>query len=67
MKGILRERRGIEWEKFKKETSHGRLLTLGNIGLQEGRWVGGWGNWGTGTKEGIGWDEHRGLYYMVAN
>ena len=30
MKGIIRERRGTEWEKLERETNHERLLTLGN-------------------------------------
>ena len=30
MKGIIRERRGTEWEKLERETNHKRLLTLGN-------------------------------------
>ena len=29
MKGIIRERRGTEWEKLERETNHERLLTLG--------------------------------------
>ena len=55
MKGIVKERRGTEWEKLERETNHERLLTLGNKHKvaegKEGR-VGGWGNWVTGTKEG---------------
>ena len=42
MKGIIRERRGIEWEKLERETNHKRLLTLGNKGLQKGRWARVW-------------------------
>ena len=30
MKGIIRERRGTEWEKLERVTNHERLLTLGN-------------------------------------
>ena len=30
MKGIIRERRGNEWEKLERETNHERLVTLGN-------------------------------------
>ena len=30
MKGIIRERRGPEWENLERETNHERLLTLGN-------------------------------------
>ena len=30
VKGIIRERRGTEWEKLERETNHERLLTLGN-------------------------------------
>ena len=30
MKGIIRERRGTEWERLERETDHGRLLSLGN-------------------------------------
>ena len=52
MKGIIRERRETEWEKLERETNHERLLTLGNKGLQKGRWVEGWGNWVMGTEEG---------------
>ena len=29
MKGIIRERRGTEWEKLERETNHERLLALG--------------------------------------
>ena len=36
-----------------RETNHERLLTLGHkLGVVEGRWMGGWGNWVMGTKEG---------------
>ena len=52
VKGIIRERRGTEWEKSEKETNHERLLTLGNKGLRKGRWAGGWSNWVSGTEEG---------------
>ena len=52
MKGTRRERRGTEWGKLERETNHERLLTLGNKGLQMGRWVEGWGNWVTSTEEG---------------
>ena len=27
---MIRERRGTEWEKLKRETNHERVLTLGN-------------------------------------
>ena len=30
MKGIIRKRRGNEWEKLERETNHERFLTLGN-------------------------------------
>ena len=30
MKGIIRERRGPEWENLERGTNHERLLTLGN-------------------------------------
>ena len=30
MKGIIREKRGTEWEKLEREINHERLLTLGN-------------------------------------
>ena len=29
MKGIIRERRGTEWEKLEREINHERLLILG--------------------------------------
>ena len=29
-------------KKLERETNHERLLTLGNKGLQKGRWAGGW-------------------------
>ena len=32
-------------EKLERNTNRERFLTLGNKGLQKGRWVGGWGNW----------------------
>ena len=45
MKGIIRERRGTEWEKLERETNHERLLTLGNKQrVVEGEVGGGWGN-----------------------
>ena len=46
-------------EKLEKKTNDERLLTLRNEragvgGLQKGRrWVGRWGNWMTGIKEGM--------------
>ena len=44
MKGIIRERRGTEWEKLERETNHERLLTLGNEQrVVEGEMGGGWG------------------------
>ena len=52
MKGIIREKRGTEWEKLERETNHERFLTLRNKGLWKGRWVGGWGDWVMGTEEG---------------
>ena len=53
VKGAIRERRGTEWEKLKRETNHERLPTLGNkIVMWKRRLVGRWGNWVTGTKEG---------------
>ena len=52
MKGIIRERRGNEWEKLERKTNHERLLTLGNKGLQKGRRVDRWSDWVTGTEEG---------------
>ena len=39
-------------EKLERKTNHKRFLTLGNKGLQKGRWVMGWGNWVTGIKGG---------------
>ena len=34
-------------------TKHERLLSLGNEqGVVEGEWVGGWGDWVTGTEGG---------------
>ena len=30
MKGMIREKRGAEWEKSERETNHERFLTLGN-------------------------------------
>ena len=51
MKGIIRERRRTEWEKFERETKNERLLTVGNKGLWKGRWMAGWGNWVINTKE----------------
>ena len=30
MKGMIREKRGAEWEKSERETNHERPLTLGN-------------------------------------
>ena len=30
MKGMIKERRGTEWEKLERETNHERLLTLEN-------------------------------------
>ena len=36
-----------------RETEHERLLTLGNEqGVVKGRWVGGCGDWVTGTEGG---------------
>ena len=67
MKGIfIGEKRGTEWEKI--ETNHERLLTLENKqGVVEGRWVGGWDDWVTGTEGGTWWVEHWVLHYMLAN
>ena len=67
MKGTIRERRGTEWEKLERETNRERLLTLGNKGLQKGRRAGGWGDWVTGTEEGMWSDKHWVLYYMLAH
>ena len=40
-------------------TKHERLLTLGNEQrVVEGRRAEEWGDWGTGTEEGTGQDEH---------
>ena len=37
VKGIIKERRGTEWEKSERETNHERLLTLGDQqGIVEG-------------------------------
>ena len=37
-----------------RDKNHERLLTIGkNLGLLEGRWVGGWDNWVMGIKEGM--------------
>ena len=44
MKGIIRERRGTEWEKSERETNHKRLLTLRNEQRVVEREVGG-GMW----------------------
>ena len=53
MRGIIRKRRGTEWEKLEKETNYERLLTLGNKqGVVEGKVGGGWGDWVMGTEEG---------------
>ena len=53
MKGMIRERRGTEWEKLKRETNHERLLPLGDKQrVVEGEVVGCCGNWMTGTEEG---------------
>ena len=41
MKGIIRERKGIEWEKLERETNCERLLTLGNKQRVAEREVGG--------------------------
>ena len=39
--------------KLERETNHERLLTLGNEQrVAEGRWVGRWDDWVTGTEEG---------------
>ena len=42
----------LSGEKLERKTNHERLLTLGDKGLQKGRWVRGWGDWVTGYKEG---------------
>ena len=34
-----KERRKLSGEKLERKTNHERLLTLGNKGLQKGRWV----------------------------
>ena len=46
-----------------------RLLSLEQINLKEygGRWVGEWGNWVMGIKEGTWWDEHWVLYVGKLN
>ena len=41
MKGIIRERRGTEWEKSVRVTGHERLLTLGKEQRVVERKVGG--------------------------
>ena len=48
MKGILRERRGTEWEKLERETTLPKM----NKRLRKGRWAGGQGNRVMGTEEG---------------
>ena len=53
MKGKIREGRRNVWEISERETEHERLLTLGNeLGWWKGRWVGGEGDWVTGTEVG---------------
>ena len=53
MKGNKGERRENEWEISVRMTEHETLLTLGNEqGVMEGRWVGGGGDWVTGTEGG---------------
>ena len=52
MKGIIRKRRGTEWEKLERETNHERLLTLGKQRVVEGEVYGRWGNWLMSTEEG---------------
>ena len=52
VKGTIMEGRETEQVKIRK-TIHERLLTLGNKGLQKGRWVERYGNWVTGIKEGM--------------
>ena len=61
----MRERRGTEWEKLERETDHERLLTLGNKGLQKGRWVGGWGDRGRAPRRAL--DGMSTGCYMLAN
>lgn len=42
-----------------RETNPKKHLALGhNLRVLEGRWVGGWGTWMIGMKEGMGWNEH---------
>ena len=48
MKGIIRERRGNEWEKLERETNHERLLTMGNEQVEEGELGRGLGYLGDG-------------------
>ena len=49
MKGIIRERRGTEWEKLERETHHEKLLKLGNEQrVVEGEVGGGMGYVGEG-------------------
>ena len=51
--GDHRRRGELSEEKLKRKTNHERLLTLGNKELWKGRWVGGWGSWVMGIKEGM--------------
>ena len=48
----MRRRNG--WEISERETEYERLLTLGNeVGVVEGRWSGGGGDWVMGTEVDI--------------